>query len=227
MPGQLGQERTVGRVIRRNIMSRLNTEFNYRYQVIGETTWEKIKTLKGFLNGRKRAAVLEEVQAMKREAKIAEIEHLKSIGALKHIILEKEAEFMEYESSTQEAYECYRENEREIAVLEKLLAELYEIAEPTRIEGYDDDMMFEVNAANEFTMMIAREIQAEIMANGRPSSAKLHNAMSNPYTFNALKEAGFIPAEAFRICGNVDPLQISVVERAEENPKLLGGVSVS
>ena len=27
--------------------SKLNTEFNYRYQVIGDTPWERIKTLKG------------------------------------------------------------------------------------------------------------------------------------------------------------------------------------
>ena len=39
--------------------SKLNTEFNYRYQVIGDTPWEKIKTLKGFLEGRIRAAALE------------------------------------------------------------------------------------------------------------------------------------------------------------------------
>ena len=28
---------------------KFNSEFNYRYQVIGCTPWEKIKTLKGFL----------------------------------------------------------------------------------------------------------------------------------------------------------------------------------
>ncbi len=39
--------------------SNLNSEFNYRYQVIGSTPWEKLKTLKGFLVGTKRAAVLE------------------------------------------------------------------------------------------------------------------------------------------------------------------------
>ena len=41
--------------------TKLNAEFNERYLVQGETIWEKIKTLKGFLEGRIRAAVLEEV----------------------------------------------------------------------------------------------------------------------------------------------------------------------
>jgi hypothetical protein len=46
-------------------MAKLNTEFNYRYQIIGETVWEKIKTLYGFLDGRKRAAALEKVSDLK------------------------------------------------------------------------------------------------------------------------------------------------------------------
>ena len=48
--------------------SNLNSEFNYRYQVIGSTPWEKIKTLQGFLVGRKRAAVLEGVGTSRRAA---------------------------------------------------------------------------------------------------------------------------------------------------------------
>jgi hypothetical protein len=73
-------------------------------------------------------------------------------------------------------------NKKEIKILEKLLEELYVIAEPTRIEGYSDEDMYEANAANEFTVNIGREIQAEMIANGRPSPAKLRNAMSNPFT---------------------------------------------
>ena len=44
--------------------SKFNSEFNYRYQVIGDTAWEKIKTLQGFLEGRVRAAALEEVSVL-------------------------------------------------------------------------------------------------------------------------------------------------------------------
>ena len=56
--------------------SKMNTEFNYRYQVIGDTPWEKIKTLKGFLEGRVRAAVLEEVGNLKYQAKLAKLKRL-------------------------------------------------------------------------------------------------------------------------------------------------------
>ena len=58
--------------------SKLNSEFNYRTQVIGETVWEKIKTLLGFLEGRHRAKALEEVGAKKFAAKKAKMTTLDS-----------------------------------------------------------------------------------------------------------------------------------------------------
>jgi hypothetical protein len=65
--------------------------------------------------------------------------------------------------------------------------------------------MFEANAANEFTVNIGREIQAEMIANGRPSPAKIRNAMSNPHTWSALKQIGLIPEKTKILEGNVDP----------------------
>jgi parvulin-like peptidyl-prolyl isomerase len=62
-----------------NMASKLNTEFNYRYQVIGDTPWEKIKTLQGFLEGRIRAAALEEVGNLKDQAKVAKLKHLEKM----------------------------------------------------------------------------------------------------------------------------------------------------
>ena len=65
--------------------------------------------------------------------------------------------------------------------------------------------MYEANAANEFTVNIGREIQAEMIANGRPSAAKLRNAMSNPHTWNALKGVGLIPKGTKILQGNINP----------------------
>jgi hypothetical protein len=185
--------------------SKLNTEFNYRYQVIGDTAWEKIKTLKGFLEGRVRAAVLEQVSELKYQSKLAKLKRLEGESGLQEDILELKAEIMETESHQQTAHEAYRLNEAEIVIINKLLKELYVIAEPTRIKGYTDEEMFEANAANEFTVNIGREIQAEMIANGRPSAAKLRNAMSNPYTWNALKTVGLIPKDTKILVGNTNP----------------------
>lgn len=183
--------------------SRLNTEFNYRTQVIGETPWEKIKTLKGFLEGRKRAEALEEVGNIKLRAKRSKLEYLRANGP-EHEALELEAELMEYESSSEDAKEAYELNKKELQCLRDLLAELYEIAEPTRIPGYSDDDMFEANCENEFATWVIREIQAEIVANGRPSATKLRNAMSSELAVSGLKELAILPPEFKVISGHND-----------------------
>ena len=185
---------------------KINTEFNYRYQVIGNTPWERIKTLKGFLEGRIRAQALEEVGKLKYQAKLAKLNYLKNGGeGLEHEILELKADIIETESHEETLKEAYELTKDEIKILKKLLKELYDMAEPTRIKGHTDEQMFEANAANEFTVAIGKEIQAEMIANGRPSPAKIGNAMSNPYTWNALKEVGMIPKEAKILTGKINP----------------------
>ena len=187
--------------------SKFNSEFNYRYQVIGDTPWEKIKTLQGFLEGRVRAAALEEVGNLKNQAKVAKLKHLQNGGnGLEHEILELKAEILEAKSHEATAKEAFELNTKEIEILKGLLDELYIIAEPTRIPGYSDEEMWEANQANEFTVSIGREIQAEMIANGRPSPAKLKNAMSNPHTWNALKKIGLVPKETKILMGNTDPM---------------------
>jgi hypothetical protein len=194
---------------------KLNTEFNYRYQIEGNTPWEKIKQLHGFLEGRKRAAVLENVSELKYQAAVAELEDLKETGAKKHILLTKQAELLETESFRVNEKHAYELNRQEIAILENILEELYEIVEPTRVKHadgtpYTDEEMFELNAANEFTTWCGKEIYAEILATGSPSPAKLRNAMSNPHTWQVLQAAGLIPKEAGMLEGVADPLKIDL-----------------
>ena len=185
---------------------KFNTEFNYRYQVIGNTPWERIKTLKGFLEGRIRALALEEVGKLKHQAKLSKLNHLKNGGeGLEHEILELKAEIIEAESHEETLKEAFELTRDEIKILKKLIKELYVLAEPTRIKGYTDEEMFEANAANEFTVNMGREIQSEMIANGRPSAARIRNAMSNPHTWNALKQIGLIPKQTKILEGNVNP----------------------
>ena len=175
--------------------TKLNSEFNYRYLVIGETPWEKIKTLKGFLEGRIRASALEEVAELKFQAKLEELEYLKKSGGLLHVILNLQAEIIELESHMPAQVEAFLLNKEEIEIIKRVLKDTYEIAEPTRIVGYTDEQMFEANAMNEYTTLLCREIQAELIANGRPSPAKLKNAMACPQTFEAVKLLGLMPKE--------------------------------
>lgn len=198
--------------------SNLNSEFNYRYQVIGSTPWEKLKTLKGFLVGRKRAAALERVSELKYKSKLEEYKHLLTVPALPHVLLNLEAEITELESHLEDQKHAFELNRKEIEILEKLIAELYEICEPTRIPGYTDDQMFEVNANYEFTVTVGRELQAEIIANGRPSPAKLLNAMSNPQTMKMLQKVGLVP-EGTKLLGGEygdELLKLSLEKPAEQ-----------
>lgn len=197
-------------------MSKLNSEFNYRYQVIGETVWEKIKTLQGFMDGRKRAAALEKVSQLKKQAAYSKLNYLKHTQAPEHVILELEAEIIEMESFIEEEKRNFEDNRAEIKILERLFDELYALAEPTRLKHqdgtpYTDEEMFEVNAANEFTVSMAREMQAEIIANGRPSAARIKNAMSNPITWAALKQIGIIDPSTKYIAGSVDPSVVQLL----------------
>ncbi len=188
--------------------SKLNSEFNYRYQVQGETIWEKIKTLKGFLEGRRRAADMQKVSEVRHQAKVSRLKYLIDTNAPEHEILNLKADILEIESNKVIEDEAFELNRQEIEMLEKLLKEYYEIAEPSRIPGFTDEQMFEANAANEFTAVIGKEIYAEIIANGRPSPARIRNAMSNPVTWTALQQVGLVPKENPLLEPSNNPLQI-------------------
>lgn len=185
---------------------KLNTEFNYRYQTLGDTPWAKIQNLKGFLEGRVRAVALETVTHLRHDAKVAELKHLKETKGLPHEIMLKQAEMVEAESHMIVVDEAYELNRQEIKILNKVLAELYVIAEPTRIAGYSDEEMFEANAAAEFTANTLRAMQSEIVANGRPFPATVLHAMSNPDTLLAAVNSGLFPADVVKLMLTTPPV---------------------
>jgi hypothetical protein len=190
--------------------SKFNTEFNYRYLVKGETPWEKIKTLQGFLEGRIAASKLEEVARLRDVAAAKKIQYLKDTGAPEHEIIAAESAYLEIQANKPIEDDGFRLNRDEIEMLEQLLAEQYALVEHTRLPGYTDEQMYELNAANEFTATVAKEIYTELITVGRPSPAKLHNAMSNPHTFKALQVAGLIPQDMAYLEGGIDPMQIGL-----------------
>ena len=175
--------------------SKYNSNFNYKYQVNGETLWERIKVLNGFLEGRIQALKLKECSILRHKSKLLELEYMLSQNSPEYLILRFKAELIEYESGLEIQKHAFELCEIELEDLKNILKELYEQAEATRIPGYTDDQMYEINAENEFTTMICREIQSEIIANGRPSAARIKNAMSCPATFNTLKLLNIIPEE--------------------------------
>ena len=185
---------------------RFNSEFNYKYQVMGCTPWEKIKTLKSFLEGRVRAAAGEEIARLSHDVLVAEMEHLNANDAPEHEQIKKRIEIMESESHRVILDEAFELNCKEIENLNKLLAECYEMAEPTRIEGYSDEEMFEVNASHEFAVTTMREMQSEIIANGRPTPATVLHAMNNPHVLSAVLQSGLLPEKAIPLLTGNAPI---------------------
>ena len=186
--------------------SKFNSEFNYKYQVMGCTPWERIKILKGFLEGRIRAVALEEVSHLQHDALLAEMAFLKTNGAPEHKQMRLQAKILESASGMVVTDEAYELNRQEIEILNRLLAECYELAEPTRIEGYSDEEMYEANASHEFAVLTMREMQSEIVANGRPTSATVLHAMNNPHVLTAVLQSGLLPAEAIPLLTGNAPI---------------------
>ena len=196
--------------------SKFNSEFNYKYQVMGCTPWERIKILKGFLEGRVRAVALEESAHLQHDSLIAEMAYLKTTGAPEHEQMRLQAKIVESISHMVVVDEAYELNRQEIKMLNRLLAECYEMAEPTRIEGYTDEEMFEANAAYDFTVQTLREMQSEIISHGRPTPATILHAMNNPVTLTASIQAGLLPREAIPIL-TAHPPMFAVREMAALN----------
>jgi len=198
--------------------SKYNSEFNYRFLVEGETIWAKIKTLQGFLEGRIRAKGLEEIGKLKLEAKREEYENSEKTKSPSWIVKKLKVELMEAENWIASENDGFCKNNEEIEILEKLLAEAFEIAEPTRINGHSDEQMWEANQANEYTVKVAKDIQSEIIANGRPSAMTVRQAMSAPETWEAVKQIGLVPNDCHLITGSNDPQKITLsLPKPDEN----------
>ena len=205
--------------------SKFNTEFNYKYQVMGCTPWERIKILKGFLEGRVRAVALEEVAHLQHDSLLAEMAYLKTTGAPEHEQMRLQAKIVESASHMVRVDEAYELNRQEIEILNRLLAECYEMAEPTRIEGYTDEEMFEVNADHEFAVVTMREMQSEIIANGRPTPATVLHAMNNPHVLAATLKAGLLPPEAIPLLTGNAPIfgvqEMAAIKTSQEEMLML------
>ncbi len=198
--------------------SKYNSEFNYRFLVEGETIWAKIKTLQGFLEGRIRAKGLEEIGKLKLDAKREKLANAESTNASSWDIKLLKIEVMEAENWLTSETDGFHKNDEEIEILEKLLVEAFEIAEPTRITGFSDEEMWEANQSNEFTLKVAKDMQSEIIANGRPSPMTVRQAMSAPETWEAVKKIGLVPNDCHLITGSNDPQKITLsLPKPDEN----------
>ena len=129
---------------------------------------------------------------LRKQMQVSKLKWLEENNAPEYEIIKYKADMLESKATDATSEDGYKKNKEEIEILKRLLDELY--------------------------VMIGRQIQAEIIANGRPSPAKIGNAMSNPHTWNALKQIGLIPEETKILEGNVDPKEKIKLIGVEDEP---------
>jgi hypothetical protein len=74
-----------------------------------------------------------------------------------------EAEIVEIESVQEDQAHAFALNKREIEVIQNILAELYAEVEPTRLPGYTDDQMFELNAGIDFAVIFSVKYSLKLL----------------------------------------------------------------
>lgn len=133
-------------------MARVNHNANYLYDVDGETVWEKLRTIRGMLDDRRRAYKLAVLSKEENEEKYKEDT---SSFEYKKWIINKD-----FQESI--AQDCANE----IKFLESFELYLSSEAEKTRIPGKTDDEMYEINFFHEMEVRLVRRAQAQIMTRG-------------------------------------------------------------
>lgn len=195
-------------------MAKFNSNFNYKTQVEGETVWERIKTLRGFLNGRERALAIQEQDRLEYEALHEEYTYLIESKAHSFELKRMEAKIGEQDSVRVQLKYDFNLCKGEIKDLKEIIDELMIEGEKTRVEGYTDEEMYEHNAEFEFATKISKEIQADILALGRPSQVHVRQAMSCDMGIQLLKSLpGFIPNDIMLLEGIFNkPEQLQIID---------------
>jgi hypothetical protein len=199
-------------------LARLNSKFNYLAQVEGSTIWKRLDTLDGFICGRERAIALREVNRLEGEALDEEIAYTKEnlpAWEYKRLLAKK----VERESTAVQLEKDFKLAEVELQDLKEIYAQLEAEVEHTRLKHadgtpYTNSEMYEVNAELEFVTMLAKDAQAEIITQGRPSKATVRNLMNCPLGVQLLRSIPNLIPEDLKI---IDGLVASVTDLLSGN----------
>jgi hypothetical protein len=168
-------------------MARVNHNANYIYDVDGETVWEKLRSIRGFLQDRRIALQLAELaqEEFNKRTDTDTIEYKKAL------IMKPQSD-----ANIQDCRE-------EIKFLEEFEAYLTVEAEKTRIPGKTDNEMYEINFYDELNVRLVKMAQAQIIAYGRLSEETAKRVLKNK--------------EALRLCINQGLLGEASLDVANSN----------
>ena len=157
-------------------MAQLNRNAVYLTIIDGLTTWEKLKNIRSFLEGRKQALALSELQQTLPPPSNA-------------------YDRAEYDIYQPQALDLLDDCKNEVDFLEKLEAELDIEAEKTRIKGKTDKEMYEINYFEELTQVHTLQAQSELMAVGHVSPETMKLLIRNPRSLDRCISIGLLNPE--------------------------------
>lgn len=172
-------------------MSQVNRNAAYLFDIDGNTVWERLRVIRGFLDDRQRALATSNLDMEKSEKEAKE--HGEDSYEYKKFLIEKPFRL-----------DLIDDCEREIEFLTDVEARLAAEAEKTRISGKSDKDMYELNFFEEHTNRLVTDAQAEIVANGRLSTNTVKMLFRNKAAMNRTLEMGLLSEEVLKLQAPVD-----------------------
>lgn len=159
-------------------MSQLNHNSAYVYSVDGNTVWERLRVIRGFLTDRKKALALAEIS-------LEEIEEQILSATDKYDRKKLELELPDLKDNIQYAKE-------EVDFLVAMEADLAAKAEVTRIEGKTDREMYEINHFFEHEVRLANKAKSEILSENRIRPDTILELVRCPKALAQVEETGLL-----------------------------------
>lgn len=179
--------------------SRVNSEYAYITMVNGLTPWERLKTIRSFIEDRTIASKIKETISVKQDAAQAELEaweyemnrddiSVKDKLLAKSKYLEAKAKKMETDAFEAQQKDGCEKLDEELAFLIAYEAELVAICESSRIPGKTDSEMYEINKPLEDLMRHTKAAEIDILSKMLNLSRDVvENGIKNPLFYNKLK----------------------------------------
>ena len=159
-------------------MAQMNHNSAYVYSVDGNTIWERLRVIRGFLVDRKKALALAE---MSQEQILEQIDAESDKYERKKL----ELELPELEENIIYAKE-------EVDFLINMESEIAEKAEESRVEGKSDHEMYEINHFFEHEVRLANKAKAEILSENRIRPETILDLVRCPKALAQVEETGLL-----------------------------------
>ena len=155
-------------------MAQLNRNVNYINTVDGITIWERLRVIRGFLEDRRLALKVGELELEKFKQKQKDLEVNKANYSIDEYFEVQEVLLLRPQSAAN-----LLDAKREIKFLEDFEKTIAAKAEETRVPGKTDEDMYEINYFEELIQIHLLKVQSQLMATGRIDADMMRTLILN------------------------------------------------